>query len=223
VDEDLSLIEQTKRLITRVDVMQQAARDLRAELMRYGQALQQQLAALQEAVDGSVDTSEETPIPPVESESAKPDRAAAPPQSTSRELEQGPKTPLRIPRPSPGAIRDALEAPAAPAVKPRPDRRQSVRREGPPVPIYLSYSKNGEDPFKGWVNDCSQTGLGVTVEWALPVSSILTVRPVNAPARLRWFQVEVRNCRKNKDRWHLGCKFLQQLPAEDLELFEPWR
>jgi hypothetical protein len=31
----------------------------------------------------------------------------------------------------------------------------------------------------------------------------------------------VRNCRKSRDRWLLGCKFLQQVAPEDLDLFEP--
>ena len=53
------------------------------------------------------------------------------------------------------------------------------------------------------------------------VDAILSIRPVNAPSRLRWFQVEVRNCRKIRDRWHLGCKFLQDLSPEDLDYFNP--
>lgn len=206
--EDLSLIERTKRLIARVETLQAAAKELRYELSHYGRALQTQLAALQEAV-GEVDglANGDAPIPLVDHHDAPP-----PPRSAARETRRIAPEPTRL---EPGKTVAEAEKPA------RPDRRLSVRRQGPPVPLLLSYSKTGDDAFKGWVNDASQTGLGVTVEWALPVSSILTVRPVNAPARLKWVQVEVRNCRKVRDRWHLGCRFLVDLPPEDVEIFEP--
>jgi hypothetical protein len=207
--EDLSLIERTKRLLARVESMHVAAKELRYELAHYGRALQAQLAALQECV-GEVESpahDDDAPIPLLDH-----DDAPSPPRSAARETR----------RSAPETVRVEPKKAAAEAEKSaRPDRRRSVRRQGPPVPLLLSYSKSGDDPFKGWVNDCSQAGLGVTVEWALPVSSILTVRPVNAPTRLKWVQIEVRNCRKVRDRWHLGCRFLVALPLEDVEAYEP--
>lgn len=210
--EDLSLIERTKRLLARVDAMQQAAKELRHELVFYGRSLQAQLAALQEAVgesNGAVH--EDAPIPLVNDEENGAAAVAAAPAPPVRQMR----------RPAPETMKVEAARMAEAAKPSRPDRRRSVRRQGPPVPLWLSYSKSGDDPFKGWVNDCSQTGIGVTVEWALPVSSILTVRPANSPARFKWVQIEVRNCRKVKERWHLGCRFLADLPPEDVELFEP--
>jgi hypothetical protein len=201
VDEDLSLIERTKKLIARVDALHRATKEIRNELALYGRALQQQLSALEEAVGGGElsAASDDAPIPLVG------DDPPAPPRSAARETRAPANGDVDSPKTAPG----------------RPERRKSFRRQGPPVPLFLSYSKSGDDPFKGWINDCSQNGIGVTVDWALPVSSILTVRPVNAPARLKWFQIEVRNCRKSRDRWLLGCKFINQLAPEDLDLFEP--
>jgi hypothetical protein len=114
------------------------------------------------------------------------------------------------------------QAALPPAEEAKPaDKRQSYRKQGPPVPLHLSYSNTGHDPFKGWIVDCSQTGIGVTIDWPLPEGSLLFVRPINAPARLGWFQVKLRNCRKDRNRFHIGCQFMQRVAPEDLDLFEP--
>jgi hypothetical protein len=214
--EDISLIEQTRNLLTQVETAFRAVKELRRELALYGRALQAQLAALEEATGESPRAPQrgDAPIPMID--------------------EDGPRTPLpgrlrrpldptraEIPKPEP--VRTAVEAvkPAAEPAKPsRPDRRRSVRRQGPPVPLLLSYSKNGDDAFKGYVNDTSQCGLGVTVEWALPVSSVLTVRPANG-SKGKWVQIEVRNCRKVRQRWHLGCRFVAAMQPEEVKAFEP--
>ena len=155
--------------------------------------MQAQLAALEEAV-GELDVGgrDDAPLPVLDPEAAPP-----PPRSAARETRRPAAAetvriePVKPVRPAAETVRiEPAQAVAEAAKSSRPDRRRSVRRQGPPVPLLLSYSKNGDDPFKGWVNDASGTGLGVTVEWALPVSSILTVRPQNSPARLKWVQIE---------------------------------
>jgi hypothetical protein len=115
----------------------------------------------------------------------------------------------------------AAEAPAEESEEQGKDKRRSYRKQGPPVPVTLSFSKNGKDPFRGWIVDCSQTGIGVTIDWPLPEDSTLFARPVNAPPRLGWFPVQLRNCRKDRNRWHIGCQFLHELKPEDLYFFQP--
>lgn len=99
------------------------------------------------------------------------------------------------------------------------DRRAEERRKGMPVPLQLSYFKTGSAAFPGWVVDCSQSGVGITTNVAISAGTTLSVRPKNAPARVQWIDVEVRNCHKDNDRWVLGCRFIHELPVEDLDLF----
>jgi hypothetical protein len=218
--EDVSLIQQTRHLLTQVETAYQAVRDLRRELVLYGRALQAQLAALEEAVGEPPTPRREldnAPIPMIDEEGP---RTPLPGKQLRRPLDPArAETPKPEPRTAPAAVPDPVKAAPEPPKPSRPDRRRAVRRQGPPVPLLLSYSKNGDDPFKGYVNDTSQTGLGVTVEWALPVSSILTVRPASKGGK--WVQIEVRNCRKVRERWHLGCRFVAAMPTEEVKAFEP--
>lgn len=125
------------------------------------------------------------------------------------------------PTPAPAAAKsDPGEDDGPPTQPSAKERRTSTRRKGPPVPLLLSYSKTGSAPFPGWVVDCSPTGVGIMVEQLVAVGAVLSVRPTNAPQRFRWVQVEVRNCHTVRNRWNLGCKFVRDLPIEDLDLFK---
>jgi len=167
VDEN-SLFDRARKLLERVESLQQAVDQLRDELESYGQALRQQLAAAEEAVQDDVD---------------------------------------REP------------APESPSTWTKPERRRKPRRKSTPIPVHLSYSKSGDDPFRGWAVDCSTIGVGIILEKAQPVNSLLTLRPHAAAARARWLQVQVTNCRLNKGKWQLGCKFVQELSDEEMEFF----
>jgi hypothetical protein len=100
----------------------------------------------------------------------------------------------------------------------KPERRKRPRRKSVPVPVQLSYSKTGDDPFRGWAVDCSSIGVGIIVEKAQPVNSNLALRATHGNGKSRWLQVNVVNCRINKGKWHLGCKFLQELSDEEMGL-----
>jgi hypothetical protein len=106
------------------------------------------------------------------------------------------------------------------AVKPRTrDRRVAPRRSGNLVPVLLSDAQALAEPFEGWVLDRSPGGLGLLVDEAVIVGSILSVRPAKSPPRFRWLQVEVKSCRPHQNSWSLGCQFLQRISWNDLRLF----
>lgn len=111
--------------------------------------------------------------------------------------------------------RTAEQQPTSPAT----ERRLSRRRKCMPVPVLLSFSKNGSDPFPGWVVDSSDHGLGIYTNTNIAVGTLLVARPKNAPARCRWVKMEVRHCRTDHDRWFIGCRFVHKLLIEDLDLF----
>lgn len=117
-----------------------------------------------------------------------------------------------------GAQQTAEQQPTSPATEHR-ERRLSSRRKCMPVPVLLSFSKHGSDPFPGWVVDASDHGLGIYTNSDIAVGTLLVARPKNAPARCRWVKMEVRHCRTDHDRWFIGCRFVHKLLIEDLDLF----
>lgn len=101
------------------------------------------------------------------------------------------------------------------------DRRLSPRRKGNLVALLISNAQASSEPVQGWVVDRSQGGLGVLVDEAVPLGTILSVRPTKAKAQVpfRWIQVEVRSSRRQRNSWNLGCQFLEKLTWNDLRMF----
>lgn len=110
------------------------------------------------------------------------------------------------------------ETPAASAPQAR-DRRSEPRRKGNLVAVHISDAQATAPPIEGWVVDRSQGGLGVLVDEAVALGTILSVRPVKTRPPARWIQIEVKSCRQERNSWNLGCQFVQRPGWNDLRHF----
>jgi hypothetical protein len=87
------------------------------------------------------------------------------------------------------------------------ERRNNLRRFGPPAPIYAADLELSGARLPGWVVDRSSGGLGLVLERPLPVECVINVRSANAPPEAPWVQLRVRHCRPLKGTYQVGCQF----------------
>jgi hypothetical protein len=95
------------------------------------------------------------------------------------------------------------------------ERRALPRRRGHPVAVLIVRSDVSGLPSHGWVVDRSPEGLCVVSDEPIPVSSWIRVRSTDHP-RGSEFEVEVRNCRPERNVWILGCQFRSALSWSEL-------
>jgi hypothetical protein len=96
------------------------------------------------------------------------------------------------------------------------ERRALPRRRGHPVAVLIARSDIPCPPSHGWVVDRSPEGFCLVSEEAIPVSSWIRVRSTDHPRGSEWFEVEVRNCRPERNVWILGCQFRSALSWSEL-------
>ena len=99
------------------------------------------------------------------------------------------------------------------------DRRGSPRREGQPVRVLLASATFRNGAGDGYVIDRSTGGLKLVTQVAVPPSTTVQVRAVDAPDTVGYVTVIVRSCRKNTDYYVLGCEFDKTPPWNVLLLF----
>jgi hypothetical protein len=99
------------------------------------------------------------------------------------------------------------------------EKRRAVRRGGEPVPVWIAESADSASSSDGMVMDRSRGGLMLAVDKSAAVGSVKYVRAYHAPDDLEWVPLEVRHCRKQDERWILGCKFKKELPWNILLMF----
>jgi phosphate/sulfate permease len=99
------------------------------------------------------------------------------------------------------------------------ERRSSFRRKGSAVNVDITDLARPGTLTQGPVIDRSLGGLCIEVAAPVQVGTVLNVRPSTASSIIPWTQVEVRTCRQEGDRWHLGCCFLRTPPYSILLLF----
>lgn len=92
------------------------------------------------------------------------------------------------------------------------ERRASLRRRGRQVRVYTSNADMTAPPAEAWVIDRSTGGLCLASAQALPVGTVVSVRPCDAPTTIPWLQLEVRNAREQAEGWEIGCAFLRTPP-----------
>jgi hypothetical protein len=128
----------------------------------------------------------------------------------------GPQTPARPDMP---ASADAAQpGPPAGAGGGR-EQRVSPRRGGNLVPVLVSDALVPEEPLRGWVLDRSTSGLGLLVEDALEIGSIVRVRPDRPDVAAHWVPVRIVHCRPERIRWRVGCQFVEKLAWAVLSTF----
>jgi serine/threonine protein kinase len=90
------------------------------------------------------------------------------------------------------------------------DQRTAPRRGGNLVPVLVSDALAPEEPLRGWVLDRSTGGLGLLVEDAVEIGSIVRVRPDRSDVAAHWVPVRVVHCRPERIRWRVGCQFVEK-------------
>ena len=95
-------------------------------------------------------------------------------------------------------------------ILPLEDRRSSARRPGKTVKVSITDADLTAEPFQGWIRDRSMGGLNIAVFRAVPINTILSVRPADAGADASWIQIQVKRCTvQGEGRWELGCQFVR--------------
>jgi hypothetical protein len=108
---------------------------------------------------------------------------------------------------------------AAAPTDPNAEHRATFRRIGNAVLIQIADADSQRKPILAWVIDRSRSGLRLASERDLPVGTLFTVRPMNAPPSIPWTPVEVRHCTKADGFWEAGCRFLEPPPVQVLMQF----
>jgi PilZ domain len=99
------------------------------------------------------------------------------------------------------------------------DRRNSLRRDGPPVEVTVQSAAFKGGSAGGYVLDRSTGGLKLALSAGLTAGSTLQVKAKHAPDTTPWVTVLVRSCRENTDHYELGCEFEKTPPWNVLLLF----
>jgi hypothetical protein len=120
------------------------------------------------------------------------------------------KQPLPGPRPTP----------ADPFVNGSPsERRESSRRTGALVDVYLARPESESDPLRALVVDRSLGGLCLKTDKPVEVGALFTVRPCSASNLTPWVDIEVKHCVQEGESWRVGCRFLRTPPWGVLLLY----
>jgi hypothetical protein len=88
------------------------------------------------------------------------------------------------------------------------ERREAPRRVGSVIAVAIFDGHGKGVPVPGQVVNRSVTGLCLAVDGPVQVGTVLTVRPAGAPPGAE-VRVQVRHCRPERDRYELGCRFVQ--------------
>jgi hypothetical protein len=95
------------------------------------------------------------------------------------------------------------------------EKRGAVRRAGNAISVYVG--EGDGVPMRGFVIDRSAGGIGLALDHALPLGTIVRVRPSKAPDTAPWVEVQVKSCRAEGTEYELGCQF-QTLPPFNVML-----
>ena len=96
------------------------------------------------------------------------------------------------------------------------ERRALPRRRGHPVAVLICTRGAHDSASQGWVVDRSPEGLCLVTEKPFVVSTWIRVRSTDHPRGSQWFEVEVRNCRPERNIWIVGCQFRAALSWSEL-------
>jgi hypothetical protein len=99
------------------------------------------------------------------------------------------------------------------------ERRTTPRRRGNPVAALVAQPGAALPAQHGWVVDRSPDGVSLILHQETAVGTRFRVRPDHPLVGSNWFEVEVRNCRPERNIWILGCQFTRKLSWSELRLF----
>jgi hypothetical protein len=99
------------------------------------------------------------------------------------------------------------------------ERRTHFRRGGHSTDIAVSHTEHLSELLRGVIVDRSAGGVSLTLPAPLEVGAVVSIRP-NPSSRLStWVQAEVCYCRRRRNEWHIGLRFIQTPPLSVLWMF----
>lgn len=152
------------------------------------------------------------PVPPQEPAQTVPLR----PKATRQTIHISPLRRLFSRAPTPPSTPEPVEEEAEPESS---ERRSAPRRAGNPVSVQITNPNVKSEGFQGWVVDRSSSGLRLLVDQAVPLDTVLNVRPAKALPSVAWVPVLVRSCRPERNSFNLGCQFVNKLSWTELQMF----
>src|SRR5262245_58574960 len=135
----------------------------------------------------------------------------------ARRLASPTAPPPPAPPPSP-----APSGPTQPSGRPPegpPEKRSHERRQGARVLVLVSDAESEAKPVRGAVLDRSAAGLALSTDAPAQPGTVLSVRVVGHFQEMPWVRLVVRNCRRKRKKYVLGCQFLRPQPRSILVLF----
>jgi hypothetical protein len=121
--------------------------------------------------------------------------------------------------PQPARVKQVTVSQPTPFPEARIERRQSPRRGGEPLEVFIRSNNESPDSRRAGVKNRSAGGIGLSVTELIPEGTRLSVRPTLVPDEAPWVLAEVKNCRPFVGRWMLGCQFIDPPPDDVLALF----
>jgi len=99
------------------------------------------------------------------------------------------------------------------------ERRQSPRRWGDPVQVFIWDENPANELARGWIVNRSTGGLGLSAAQPALEGALLSVRLTVGPDTSPWTRLQVKSCIPSTGRWILGCQFVEPPPREVLLMF----
>ena len=91
------------------------------------------------------------------------------------------------------------------------------------LPLSASFAQKAiaspGEPLRGWVVNRSQVGLGLLVEEALEIGTVVQISPNTPGMNNLWFTVGVIHCAPERIRWRVGVQFGKHMSWDELRLF----
>jgi hypothetical protein len=125
-------------------------------------------------------------------------------------------------RPSAQLGEPAPEAKVETVFEKTSDQRNTFRRQGNPVEVYLAALDAKDKPAIGSVLDRSLGGMRLILFSEVAVGTVVAIRPINSEEIVPWVEVEIRSCRPSTeliDRFEVGCQYVKSPPYSIQLLF----
>jgi hypothetical protein len=78
--------------------------------------------------------------------------------------------------------------------------------------VLISDAEATSTPVTGRVLECSVSAISLRVADSVKKGTILSWRPINAPATFGWASVEVKEASPDGNCWNLACRFIRTPP-----------
>jgi PilZ domain-containing protein len=102
---------------------------------------------------------------------------------------------------------------------PSRERRCYFRRGGNPTQVAVGHPEEPSELARGVVVDRSTGGVCLEMHTPLAVGAVVSIRPSVGTTLGTWVVAEVRNCKRDREAWRVGFKFVRTPPLSVLWMF----